>query len=111
MNNKTTDEILQTEFSEQFVEGMKSRMIMSFYKYGEVGNNYKQKERIANPAYQSLHKYLDRYLQTGNTEFLMDVANFAMIEFMYPSHESAFFKPTDEGSPGIGCSVNELNNY
>ena len=31
----------------------------------------------------------------------MDVANFAMIEFMHPKHSKAFFKATDsDGSPG-----------
>lgn len=38
----------------------------------------------------------------GNTEYLVDAANFAMIEFIYPHLKGAKFEPTtDAGSPGI----------
>lgn len=44
---------------------------------------------------------LRKYAETGNTEFLVDAANFAMIEFMLPSHPNAFFEGTDDDqSPG-----------
>ena len=57
-----TKKILDTEFSEPFVQGMRDRMVVSYYKYA---------------------------------------ANFAMIEFMHPSVEGAFFAGTDDDqSPG-----------
>jgi hypothetical protein len=31
----------------------------------------------------------------GNTEYLIDAANYCMIEFLYPKHPDAFFRPTD----------------
>jgi hypothetical protein len=38
---------------------------------------------------------------SGNTEYLIDAANFAMIEFIHPRVEGAFFEATDaSGSPG-----------
>lgn len=41
-------------------------------------------------------------VESGNTEYLMDVANFAFIEFIYPQLEGAKCIPTtDQGSPGI----------
>lgn len=37
----------------------------------------------------------------GNTEYLVDAANFLMIEFMHPAHPKAHYRATDkEGSPG-----------
>jgi len=44
---------------------------------------------------------------------LADVANFAMIEFMYPQHPNAYFKPTDSNeSPGlVGMSENEIKDF
>ena len=36
-------------------------------------------------AIGNIKKRLAKYLETGNTEFLADIANFAMIEYMYPS--------------------------
>jgi hypothetical protein len=90
-------EVLKTEFSDEFVEGMKSRMVVSFYKYGPVAAAYPDKVN----AVTSLTDRLRKYAETGNTEFLMDAANFAMIEFMHPSHPNAFFEGTDsDQSPG-----------
>jgi hypothetical protein len=91
------DKILETEFSSRFVELMKNAMTVSFYKYGKVAEAYPHKV----DAMGSLTERLRKYAATGNTEYLVDVANFAMIEFMFPRHPEAFFKGTDDdGSPG-----------
>lgn len=86
-----------TEVSEKFVQGMRDRMAVSYFKYGPVANAYPHKVN----ALESLRMRLDKYMDTGNTEFLMDAANFAMIEFMCPSHPRAHYQPTDsDQSPG-----------
>lgn len=96
-----------TEFSTTFAQGMANRMAVSFFKYGPVAEAYPKKV----DAIESLRTRLNLYLnggeikgvkiKPGNTEYLMDVANFAMIEFMHPKHPKAFFKATDSnGSPG-----------
>ncbi len=86
-----------TEFSEQFTTYMQNRMAVSFHKYGPVANAYPVKV----DAIESLKKRLDKYAETGNTEWLVDVANFAMIEFMHPRHPAAHFEGTDShASPG-----------
>lgn len=90
-------EILKTEFSEPFVQHMRDRMVMSFYKYGPLAIAYPEKV----DAVGSLTERLRMYAETGNTEYLVDAANFAMIEFMCPRHPKAFFEGTDDdGSPG-----------
>jgi hypothetical protein len=106
----TNEDILKTEFSPKFMELMKNRMIMSFYKYGPVRQN--AGDKLVNEV-ESLKLRLKKYEQTGNTEYLVDVANFAMIEFMFPSHPKAFFKATDaNGSPGlVGMSINEIKAF
>lgn len=86
-----------TEVSRTFIQGMADRMAVSFHKYGAVKQAYpKDVDAIA-----SLKTRLERYLEDGNTEWLMDVANFAMIEFMLPRHPKAHYRPTDSNeSPG-----------
>lgn len=85
------------EVSAPFIEGMKNRMYVSFYKYGAVRDAYPAKA----DALKSLELRLAKYRETKNTEFLLDAANFAMIEFMCPSIEGAFFQGTDsDQSPG-----------
>ncbi len=87
----------QSENSEPFHQGMVDRMGMSYAKYGAVSAAY---PRLVD-AIASLELRLQRYKSTGNTELLMDVANFAMIEFMHPRHPQAHFNPSDShASPG-----------
>ena len=97
MADQKFDEILETEFSTEFVNGMKERMVVSYYKYGFLELAYPEKVDAIGSLMQRLRKYAD----TGNTEFLIDAANFAMIEFMRPRHPNAHFEPTDDNaSPG-----------
>ena len=86
-----------SEWSKKFVCGMLDRMGVSYFKYGKVKDAYPDKV----DAIASLEQRLQAYRETGNTEFLMDVANFAMIEFMCPRHPEAHYRPTDsDESPG-----------
>ena len=107
-------EILSTEWDYRFEELQKKAMIMSFYKYGAMSKNHSKEDNHMD-AVANLKKRLEMYEKTGNTEFLVDVANFAMIEFKYPHHPEAHFKGTDEENIElVGFGVNqiydELNN-
>jgi hypothetical protein len=87
----------ESEASQPFIKGMLDRMAMSFTKYGPLAEAYP--DRVS--AIESLEKRLAKYIATGNTEWLMDVANFAMIEYMRPAHREAHFRATDsQESPG-----------
>ncbi len=89
--------IPDTEWSMQFLQGMVDRMGLSWIKYGLVAEWFPKNLN----ALECLQLRLAKYAETGNTEYLMDAANFAMIEFMHPRNPNAFFKPTDsDGSPG-----------
>lgn len=88
---------LSSQVSPKFLQGMLDRMFTSCYKYGRVEETFPHKT----DAIGSLHMRLKKYEETGNTEWLMDVANFAMIEFMYPRHKEAHFRATEgHESPG-----------
>ncbi len=90
------DTVPDTEFSQKFVQGMANRTVVSYFKYGAVPDAVGKVDFIA-----SLYKRLGMYAETGNTEWLMDVGNFAMFEFMHPGHPQAHFKATDaDESPG-----------
>lgn len=85
----------KTEYSEEFWRGMVARMGISFHKYGPVKDTHEN-----NP--ENVRQRLKAYAETGNTEYLMDAANYCMMEFMHPVHPNAHFTPTDDdGSPGI----------
>jgi hypothetical protein len=87
----------ESEASVKFIQGMLNRMAVSFHKYGPVKDGFPDKIN----ARDSLRQRMEQYVLTGNTEFLIDAANFAMIEFMFPAHPGAFFEATDsDKSPG-----------
>jgi hypothetical protein len=86
-----------TEYSVQFLKGMLDRMYISLHKYGLVKD---APLGVVKPL-ANVKLRLKEYRKTGNTEFLMDAANFLMIEFMFPQHPKAHFKATDSHeSPG-----------
>ena len=104
------NDILKTEYSERFDDIRKKMMEASFHKYGPLKDNYGKYKCM--DAIKCLELRLQKYKETGNTEFLADVANFAIIEFMYPAKEGAHYTPTDDGSCDIsGFSINEIRNF
>lgn len=107
---KDFEKILKTEYSERFDEIRKNAMIVSYFKYGAIKENYDTFKCI--DAIGNIEKRLEMYKKTGNTEFLADVANFAMIEFMYPSIEGAKYTPTaTDACELVGFSINEIRNH
>lgn len=98
-----------SEDSPKFHTRMRQAMEVSFHKYGPVREAYPHKVN----AIASLEKRLRLYKETGNQDYLVDIANFAMIEFMLPAHPEAHDKPTDGGegrSWHSGGPANERTN-
>ena len=106
---KSYEEILETEYSEDFDKKRKDAMVTSFYKYGMAKLNYPHNVN----AIETLEKRLNQYKITGNAEWLVDVANMAMIEFMLPRHKKAHYRPTDSSeNPGLaGMSIEEIKRF
>ena len=98
---------LPKEYSDRFDELRQNRVDLSYHKYGTAADNFGMK--LVN-AIQSHNLCVKKYLETGNTEYLCDAANYLMFEFMYPQVPGAHFEATDSsGSAGIvGTSVKEL---
>lgn len=105
--DKDFSEVLKSEYSERFDNIRKKMMVTSYYKYGALKDNYDKFKCM--DALGNIEKRLAKYRETGNTEFLADLANFAMIEFMYPSIEGAKYTPTASGECDVaGFSINEI---
>lgn len=80
------------------VQKMYNRMAVSEHKYGPLENNYPEPKNSLANAKERLQMYLD----TGNTEWLLDAANQIVIEFLFPTVEGAHFRATDsDESPGL----------
>lgn len=101
---------MSKEYSNRFDELRRNRVETSFYKYGPARKNFSTGNVQAIPT---MERCIKKYQETGNTEFLLDAANYLMFEFMYPQHPKAHFRATDSGeSAGIvGMSVNEMEAF
>lgn len=103
----TREEILKKDFSSGFVTKMENAIVTSHFKYGSPNKTYPELAQ----AVKCIRERLDLYERTHKTEYLVDVANFAMIEFMFPAFQDARYEPTDsDKSPGLagGISYKEL---
>ena len=107
LHNNSREEILSQDWSLAFIEHMKNAIEMSHYKYGLASKTYPELAQ----AYKCIKERLELYEKTHNKEYLVDVANFAMLEFKYPAFSDAVYQPTDsDKSPGLagGISYKEL---
>ena len=104
--NSRAEEILDKEYSKECDTKRKSAIIVSYHKYGPSKENFK-KGMV--DAIGSLKKNLKKFEETGNTEYLVDVANYAMFRYMYPQGNESY-RPTDSNqSAGVdGITINEL---
>ena len=98
------NKILNTEYSSEFDKLRQNRVELSYYKYGPARENFGSGMV---DAIGSLELCLDKFKKTGNTEYLLDVANYAMFRYMYPM-PGEFFKATDskDSAGTVGTPVN-----
>jgi hypothetical protein len=81
------------QVDEKFLQGMINRLAVGFHRYGPLD------PKRANWV-ETIKLRLDAYKETGNIDFLIDVANFAMFEWRFPQLEGAHSDPSAP-SPGI----------
>ena len=95
------------DYSDKFDELRRNRVAVSRFKYGSARKNFKTGNVN---AVGSMQRCLEKYQDTGNTEYLCDAANYLMFEFMYPQHPEAHFRATDssESAGIVGISETEM---
>lgn len=95
---------MRQEYSEQFDKERRCRVEVSFYKYGPARDNFGS-GRV--DALATAEMCIEAFKKDGNTEHLVDAANYLMFRYMYPM-PGEYFKPTDSsGSVGtVGTPVN-----
>ena len=101
--------LMKTEYSKAFDEKRKGLIEQSYYKYGPARMNFANGNV---DAIESLKMNLAKFEETGNLEYLCDVANYAMFRFMFPQ-KGEYFKHTnsDESAGIFGMSVNEMERF
>jgi len=73
--------VLERTFSKDFIEKMKNRLLTSYHKYGDLKTT-KNDPRVVRDELKNAEERIKIYKKTGNTEYLVDAANFLMFEYM-----------------------------
>lgn len=92
------------EYSEEFDRLRKNRVSVSFFKYGSARDNFGG-GRV--DAIATAERCIEAFKKDGNTEHLVDAANYMMFRFMYPYPGEGFRGTDGRGSVGtVGVPIN-----
>lgn len=98
------EDILKREYSEQFDKERKSRVEVSYYKYGSARDNFGS-GRV--DALATAKMCIDAFEKDHNSEHLVDAANYLMFRYMYPFPDDYFRSTDSNGSVGtVGTPIN-----
>jgi hypothetical protein len=78
---------------EGFLQRMVNRLAFGYYRYGPPDPRQDYLSR--------LKRAVERYEETGNLEFLVDAANYCLLETAMPLHPNAHFKSTDSQGSAV----------
>lgn len=95
---KSHEELANKYWTEEcnfFVEGMFNRLCMGGIRYED--KTRKKSKKNEGLFLKGARQYLKKYEETGNTEKLIDVANFILLEFKDGYHPKKHFKAEDDG--------------
>ena len=92
------------DYSLEFDKLRRNRVEVSTYKYGPARKNFGE-GRV--DALKTAELCLDAFKRDGNTEHLVDAANYLMFRFMYPMPGEAFRATGSSESVGtVGTPIN-----
>lgn len=95
---------MSEDYSLEFDKLRRNRVEVSTYKYGPARKNFGE-GRV--DALKTAELCLDAFKRDGNTEHLVDAANYLMFRFMYPMPGEAFRATGSSESVGtVGTPIN-----
>lgn len=88
----------QTEWSTKFERYMRARLVMGALRYGTLAENDKPGNQDRWDVKTAIDKKVEAYEATGNTEHLVDAANYLMLVFIRDPHPNKHFAASDAES-------------
>ncbi len=82
----------KSEWCDEFEQLMRNRLIMGAFRYGQLAvEDGKEYDRMG-----SILKRISAYQDTGNLEYLVDIANLCLVEFIKKPHPSSHWAAQDD---------------
>lgn len=91
----TLEELRRVQWSPEFETMMRNRLLMGAFRYGNMRDRKKAGSQFDNV--KDAIRRLQEYERTGNVEFLVDVANLALVEFVIGTHPMKHLSSSDDG--------------
>ena len=88
-------EIYDESWSDEFERLMHVQIIMGAFRYGRWPERRAKNIKYDYVAF--IKRRIDIYQETGNTEYLVDAANGAMLAFEFDQHPTKHFYTVDDG--------------
>ena len=81
---RTLEDVLEKNVDDTFIQCMKNAMCMSAFKYGDVS------QKQGGKALDRINDEIRCFTKDGNLEHMVNVANWAMMRFMFPKEGEAY---------------------
>ena len=88
------DEIKEKVDSEEFNKLAYNKLLQGFYRYTNPENPFPKTSKY--DFIQAMKNKIARYEQTHNLELMVDVRNYAMLEFTKPQFGDAYYHNEDD---------------
>lgn len=88
------EDLQQSEWSPEFERLMRNRLVMGAFRYGLLAD-----KRVKGKKWdliEPIRAKVELYEQTGNTEYLVDAANYCLLAFECDNHPLKHFKALDD---------------
>lgn len=90
------EDLLKTEWSPEFEALMRNRMAMGALRYEPLAKKKTTKKKY--DLLGGIKSKIELYEKTGNTEYLVDIANYCLIAFETDDHPKKHFHALDDHS-------------
>lgn len=97
-NPNLVNDLWKTEWSPEFEQMMRNRLVMGAIRYGRMGHGEIPLGKPKYDRFESIRKRLRFFEETGNAEWLVDIANLALLMFEERYHQNFHVESVDGDS-------------
>lgn len=91
------NDLYKSEWSPDFEKLMRNRLVMGCLRYGPMGHGSQPKGKPTYDRCSSIRRRLENFEKDGNSEWLVDIANIALLIFEEHQHPNFNFDSVDDG--------------
>lgn len=86
----------KTEWSDLFETLMRNRLLMGAFRYGTMEEKRRNATKNRWDLLGAIKAKCELYEETGNTEYLVDMANYCLLAFEFDPHPKKHFSALDD---------------